>query len=128
MASSKSLASTGSMVNVRTSRMSFLFLISAEDITSGRRKASSITSSSNTSGKPFSTRISFIAISLSSPSCKTCTTSPSGFLLVVSHLVILANTLSLSCAPFNLFNGIKRSGIPFCPSAMKKAKFALTCT
>ena len=121
MASSKSLASTGSMVKVSISRQSFLFLNSSLEIVSDKFSAAFKTASSNTSGKPLSINSSFIAISFISDACNILTTSPSGFLSALSHFTIFTTTLLPSTAPFNFSVGIKKSGIDFSVAGTKNA-------
>ncbi len=127
MASSKSLASTGSIVMVKISRISFLAFISSAEIVSGIRAATSSASSENCNGNPFSSNISFIAASLVFSASSTLTTSPTGRLPFCSHSVILTTTLSPSAAPFMLWTGMKISGMGLSISAMKKPKPLFIC-
>ena len=127
MASSKSFASTGSMVNVNIFLQSFLLETSSSPMKSGNLPASSITSSGKEIGNPASVKISFIAASLGLSFSRMLTTSPTGFLSSFSQRTNLTNTLSLCLAPLMDCSGIYKSGIGLSESGTKNAWCADTC-
>ena len=127
MASSKSFASTGSMVNVSKALQSLRLATSASSIISTNLPASSTTSSEKLNGNPASAKISFIAASFTSSGAITLMTSPTGFLSSLSQRTNFTNTLSLCCAPLIDCMGIYKSGIGLSESGTKKAWCADTC-
>ena len=123
-ASSKSFASTGSMVNVLISRQSLRFAISASSKTTGSSAAASNTSCGKNNGKPACANSSFIAASFSSSGDMIAVTSPTGFLSSLSHFTSFADTLSLFFAPFKYWSGIKISGMGLSVSGTKNANLS----
>ena len=87
MASSKSLASTGSIVKVSIFLKSFLLAISCSEMVEDNDLAKAKVSSLNSKLKPASATIDFMAKSFSCSGVNTLTTSPSGLRLAFSHLV-----------------------------------------
>ena len=126
-ASSKSLAVSGSIVNVNTSRMSSLLSISFLGISSRILLASDSTSSSKLYGKPYSCSIECISTSLLPTSPKTSIILPFGFLAVSPQLVNLAIAFCPSVPPFNFDSGIYKSVCIFGESGIRNANLSVTC-
>ncbi len=111
-ASSKSLASAGSMVNVVTLVKSRRFFISDWVISSGICSAAASMASSKWYGRPYSASMACISALLSPAAPKRCTTRPLGVRLPWSHDVISTRTFSPSSASCrsrkgtNMSNGI----------------------
>ena len=122
MASSKSLASKGSIVNVSTSLKSFRLAISSCVISGEIPTASCSTSVGNESGNPYSAKIAFISVLFSPCLPNTSLITPTGFFAPAGQSTILAKALSPFLAPFKSVNGIKISCNILRSSGIKKAK------
>ena len=100
IASSKSLASSGSMVNVVIFRKSFLAEISSFEISSFIFFACFSMAFENLNGNPNSAMMECISASWFPAGPSISMISPTGFLSPVGHSTILTITLSLFFAPF----------------------------
>ena len=109
-ASSKSLASLGSMVQVYTSLKSSRSAMSASVISAGILLAASSTFFGYLYGSPYCASMAFISTLLSPCSPSTSTTSPTRFLCSASgHCVIFTTALSPDFPPLSFFLGMMMS-------------------
>ncbi len=123
MASSKSLASTGSIVMVRVSRKSLRFCISSFDILSGKPSASSKTFCSNSVLNPNSATMACISVLCSPALPNILTTLPYGLGVLSGQSIRSTNTLSPSLALFISSMDTKKSTCTLLLSGMTKANF-----
>ena len=125
-ASSKSFASSPSIVTIFISLKSFLLSYSFCGISSSIPSAKSKTFWGNSSGRPNF----FIIVKISSPFSpflpKISTILPSGLLLFSGHFVISTTTISPSFAPFLSLFETNISWFIFVSSATTKPKFLLS--
>ena len=122
IASSKSFASSPSIVNIFKSLISNLLSISSCDIGTATFWASSNTFLGNSSGSPCALIIESISTSFSPFGPNTSIILPSGFLPACGHIVIWTTTLSPSFAPLKYFLGIYISWLNFFSSAITNPK------
>ena len=108
-ASSKSLASFGSMVKVVTLRKSSRLAISSAEISAGILSAAVSTAFGYTYGRPNSARIACISVVLSPAWPNISITCPIGFLALSGHSVTFTMALSPVLPPFSLSFGMKIS-------------------
>ena len=122
-ASSKSLASLGSMVQVKTSRKSSRRLISCSVMPGSIFSAASSTAFGYLYGSPYWARMACISTLLSPSLPNTSMTSPTIFFeSFEGHWVIFTTALSPVLPPFSFFLGINTSCTKILPSVTKKAK------
>jgi len=108
-ASSKSLASFGSIVKVVTLRKSSRLAISSGVISAGILSAAVSTAFGYTYGKPNSARMACISVVLSPALPNMSITCPMGFFALSGHSVIFTIALSPVFPPFSLSFGINMS-------------------
>ena len=108
-ASSKSFASSGSIVKVGTSRKSRLAAASSAVIAASILSAQASTSGANLFGRPNSARMACISVSFSPGLPSTSVTSPTGLRDLWSHSIILATAFCPCLAPLSFESGMKRS-------------------
>ena len=123
MASSKSFASSGSMVMVNICLKSLRVLISAGGMVSGNEKASFSALAENDNGKSISASIDCISTRLSPGFPSTSFTSPKGLADWAGHSVITATTFCPFFAPLSFEMGMKISTGMAALSGLRKAKF-----
>ena len=126
MASSKSLASAGSIVNVVTSRKSrrpsISFFVGALIF-----EASFSASAGKSSGKSYSASIDCISTLLSPGFPSRFTTRPTGLFIWSGQSVISTTAFSPSSAPFRSLRGMKMSTTILRLSQTRKANFSIFC-
>ena len=122
-ASSKSLASVGSIVNVGIPRKSRRLLYSSSAILSLIALAVSSTSCEKLYGNSNSARIACISVSCKPGKPRTSITSPIGFFVPEGHSTIFATAFWPFSAPFKLRIGINISKGICLPPGTRNAKF-----
>ena len=121
-ASSKSLASLGSMVHVHTSRKSSRRRISCSVMPGSIFSAASSTAFGYLYGKPYWARMACISTLLSPSLPNTSMTSPTIFFESFDgHCVIFTTAFSPSLPPFSFFLGMRMSCTKMFPSVIRKA-------
>ncbi len=123
IASSKSFASAGSIVMVKTSRKSRRLLISSAGISSGNAAASFSACGEKARGKSIPARIDCISTRSSPGVPRTVFTSPKGLADCSGHSVITATTFCPFFAPLSFEFGMKMSSGIVLLSGRRKAKF-----
>ncbi|EJX02535.1 hypothetical protein EVA_09359 [gut metagenome] len=126
-ASSKSLASLGSIVNVVMPLKSSRPFISSADISSGIFSAAFSTDSGYLYGRSNSASMACISASFCPAVPSMSMTSPSGFLASSGHSMILTIALSPFLPPFSLSFGMNISLAKVLFSVIRNAKPFATC-